>query len=150
MQLFLRLGKEQNIDQIITKVFVPTTKVNVVLYPIPTFIKDPTCKCGKPAEYLLEDMSPICHFCLDTILTVTSKLEEKPDTTIPINRATIQRLRFEWSPDKERWYAIKGASITPLHWDTFSERLKTSILEKHLLLVEGEYDKDLRTMRILV
>jgi hypothetical protein len=151
MQISLRLKTTSKIEQVVIKRFIPQIPVKITLAPIPTFIKDPKCACGKLGRYLIEDTTNIvCSDCLNQILKSVSKLEERLDFNIPINETTMKRLYFEWSPDENRWYSVKGENILPYNWDDFIKRMREGMLSnKPIIFSQAEYNKDLRKLTIM-
>ena len=149
MQISLRLSEEgkKRVSIVMTKVFTAERKVKVSIYPIPKFVKDPTCTCGKRADYFLEDFSMICRECLNTMLKSMSKIEDKKDLSIPLSEGMIKSLRFEWSTGN-RWYTVLGKNLRPQNWKQFLKKFRTAIINNSSISVQGEYDKDTKIMTI--
>jgi len=149
MQIYLRIIDNKKIKVIMNKLFISEKNIKVKLYPIPNWIKNPKCQCGKKADYVLEDVSLICKKCLEDVLNVTTKLYELKDVNIPIIQETIKMLRFEWSTDKNRWYHIRGENIQPANWENFLESIKELITKnKSTLQFNAEYDKNVKTLKL--
>lgn len=129
--------------------FKPKGEMSVSLFPIPEWLKEPKCHlCPQPAKYLLLDASPICPKCLNMMLIGTNVKTRKTDTSIPITMDVITHSRFEWSTDSEKWYSIWGKNIKSDHPELFLTEMRRSILANQPILVECDYDKETKIMRI--
>lgn len=129
--------------------FKPKGEVTVGLFPIPEWLKQPKCYlCPHPAKYLLVDASPICSKCLDTMLVGTNVKMREADTSVPITIDIISHSRFEWSTDGEKWYSIWGKNLKPDHPELFLIEMRRAVLSGQPILVECDYDKENKAMRI--
>ena len=145
----LRLPVDKTkVMNVINKVFVPSKPVQITLYPT-IMIENPKCGCGNEAKYMLEDMSLTCNECLNKMMIHTSILQEKEDTAIPLNEGTIKRLRFEWSPDGERWYSVQGRNLIIGNVNSFIADLRKGIIADVPMETEAEYVKETKKMTIL-
>jgi hypothetical protein len=128
--------------------FKPSRQIVVSLLPIPEWLQNPACICGQSAKYLLEDATPICPKCVDRMLNSMNKKMKEIDTSIPITMDVITHSRFEWSTDNEKWYSIWGKNIKPDNPEKFVEEIRQAILDKQPILLECDYEKETKIMRV--
>lgn len=129
--------------------FKPKGEMNVVLFPIPEWLKQPKCYlCLQPAKYLLPDASPICPKCLDKMFVGANTKMREADTSVPITMDIIAHSRFEWSTEGEKWYSIWGKNLKPDNPELFLIKMRRAVLSGQPILIECDYEKENKTMRI--
>ena len=149
MQIQIRLAKGQDISKITNYVMREQKKVTVTLYPIPEWLKDAVCSnCGHPAAFLLSDMKPICRKCLNVMFDNTVKLEKENDVSVPFNDTIYQSLRYEWSVDGKKWYPLRGEMMKIKNPERFVRALKQSIVNNEILIIDADYEKEKKEMRV--
>lgn len=153
MQVYLRLGSKQTLTvRKIEDVFYNTeSRVVIRLYPLPKWIKDPTCGCGRKGDFLIDGAVgfpvPICAECVNNKIPAI-KLEKKEDISFPVTEALIRRLKFEWSTNGDRWYYIHGRSLKPNNWNFFLKKIKKVVLGEGFVTLEVDYKKETKEMRV--
>jgi hypothetical protein len=133
--------------------FAPTKKFSMKLFPLPPieWVGEQKCSvCGGKPNFLQENMTPICVRCIDQLTKGITKKESKQETSIPITWDVIAHSRFEWSLDGDKWYSVMGKNLKVDKQELFLKELKKSIIEKHAMFVEADYEKETKTMIIMV
>ena len=129
------------------RVFMAKASKKILIVPIPHFLKEPKCKCGKPADFMGENMTCICKECISEFFKGT-KLTKTPDVSIPLTRVTVLRLKFEWSVTRDRWYTIYGRSLRPKNWQNFLDKVGDMMIKDTMVLLEANYTKETKEMVI--
>jgi len=150
MQVFLRLGKNQNVNIQKTRnsIFTPNISKSFTFFPIPSFLNEHKCACGKKATVILDDMSCICSECVKDRFKNTNKFEMVEDLSFSLTEITIKKLRFEWSVNQERWYNVYGQNLKPKNWTKFLSKIKDMLLNGKSIILEVEYKKETKEMII--
>jgi len=154
LQFFLRLSPKQNEDvdvsQVTNKLLKSERQIKVTLSPVPEWLQDATCYCGNPAKYVLSDMSLVCPVCLDKMLAANVTYQEVADVGLPVTQETIKRIKFQWAVDPQgTWYNVSGWNLKPKNWDAFIVKVKSMILNKKEIPLDGDYDKNTKELLIL-
>ena len=72
MKFYFRLSeKNKEIKMTDNVLFIPKESKEITLFPLPTFLKKPKCKCGKKANFLAGTMLCICSNCINEKLEGT-------------------------------------------------------------------------------
>jgi hypothetical protein len=129
-------------------IFVCKSPVTMTILVLPPFVNDAKCKCGKDAEFMLDDMNFICSDCVGKEFVHSNHMMKEEDISIPLTRITINKIKFEWSVNQSRWYTIWGRNIKPKSWDKFVAKIREIILSGKITMFEGEYDKEKKEMVI--
>ena len=153
MEILLRLakakeGKKLKIRLVENYIFIPKKALSIVIFPLPPFLKDPKCKCGNSADFVLEGMTCMCNECLNNEFKGATSLETNEDISIPLTRRTIVHIKFEWSVNGDRWYTLYGRTIKPRNWERFLPQLRTMILRNNTLSLNADYKKETKEMII--
>jgi hypothetical protein len=150
MKVELRLANAE-VGSITNVMFKPRKVFHLSLLPLPTeWIKDPKCNiCNGPANFLMEDFKPVCRGCIKGMMKGVNKKDSSTDTSIPITMDVVSRARFEWSTDGEKWYSLMGKGIKPDRPEIFLNELRKSLLENHPMVVEAEYFKEQKEMKVV-
>lgn len=122
------------------------------LYPLPPteWVGPQVCDiCGGKPDFLKEDSKPICNKCIDKLTRGLNKKESAEEPSIPITLSIISRTRFEWSVDGDKWYSIQGRNLKVDRPKIFLEEVKKSVLESRPMTVEGDYEKETKSMTII-
>jgi len=127
--------------------FVPNYSKEIVILPLPSFVKDPKCTCGKPASFMV-DIKPICSECLAKEYENSNELQEIPDFSLPYSKTIINKLKFEWSVNQQRWYPVWGKQLRPKDWDDLLEKIRKVILKKTTILLDADWKKDTKELII--
>lgn len=150
MNIELRIA-DADLGTISNVMFKPTKQFKMRLFPLPPneWVGEQKCSiCGKKPDFLTDDMDPICKKCIATLMVGLNKKESAQSTSIPITWEVVSHSRFEWSLDGEKWYSLMGKNIKVERAELFLKELKKSILEKHTMSVEADYEKETKTMTI--
>lgn len=150
MQIFLRLAetKKKKIRIVENYTFTPRESLCITLVPVPSFLENPKCECGKPADFMLEDMICICRECLNINFKGITSLQKNNDISIPLTKRTITQIKFEWSVNGSRWYTLYGRNVKPKNWDKFLVQLRTMMLRNKTLNLNADYTKETKEMVI--
>jgi len=149
MQIELRPASNQKVVVVNNKVYKSDRNIRVKVFPIPNFIKEPKCLCGKEAIAMEEEMNLICARCLQKKLETKVVLTSVKDMSIPLTEETIKRMRFEWSTDGDRWYYVHGKNLRPSNWDILIERIKKMVVQDAPITLEAEYRKETKELEII-
>lgn len=151
MKISLRIA-DTDLGTVSNLVFKPIKQFTMKIFPLPPneWVGEQKCQTcdGKP-DFLTEDMHPVCRKCVEIIMHGLNKKETKQEPSVPITMAIVSTARFEWSVDGEKWYSIKGKNIKSERADLFLKELKKSILEKHPMNIEADYDKDRKELSVI-
>jgi hypothetical protein len=123
--------------------FTSTKNTKYSLCLIPEFIEKTNCDCGKPADLMLNNEIYKCNKCI-SLLIPQNKLEINMDVSIPITAQTIKKMRFEWHGEKwdgEKWYNLWGNIIVTSKWNEFIQTVKSMIITKKEVEIDGEYSQ---------
>jgi len=129
-------------------IFVTEYPSEMTILTLPPFVENPKCGCGKPAEFMLDNMKFICCACIGKQIVNSNYLNKEEDVSIPITRSTVSKIKFDWSTNRSRWYTVYGRGLKPKNWDSFIVKLKDIILNDSTIMFEGEYDKENKEMII--
>ena len=150
MKAYLRLGEVKDKDQykmLNNYSFNSETPKKIICYPIPPFVGEVKCDCGEPTKFMNKNMQYKCFKCLNLLIGKT-KLQKTLDTSIPITKRTVMKIRFEWSVNGERWYSIYGSRFKPKHWNIFLMEIRELIINKNHIMLEVDYEKETKEMVI--
>lgn len=153
MKILLRLAKDKEGKKPKTRLvenhtFVSKKSLIISIFPLPPFLKDPKCKCGNPADFMLEDMTCMCNECLNNNLKGITSLEKNEEISIPLTKRTVTHIKFEWSVNGGRWYTLYGRNIKPKNWDRFLPQLRTMMMRDKTLTLDADYKKETKEMVI--
>jgi len=150
MKIYLRMNKDEKDKTkcVDNTLLIPKESKVITVMTLPPFLKDPKCGCGKPAEFILGDMTFTCCGCIGKGIVGSNVFMKKEDVSIPLTRVTITKMKFEWSINQNRWYTIYGRAFKPKDWDKFLAKLKGIILSGTMAIPDADYDKDKKEMTI--
>jgi hypothetical protein len=152
MKIELRIAGA-DLGTISNTIFKPSKQFKMKLFPLPPneWVGEQKCQsCNGKPDMLTENMKPICKKCISQLIIGLNKKESNPETSIPITWEIISHTRFEWSLDGEKWYSVMGKNIKTDRKDLFLKELKKSILEKHPVSFEADYEKETKEMSIIL
>lgn len=152
MKIELRIA-DADLGTVSNVVFKPMKQFKMKLFPLPPdeWVGEQKCpNCGGKPDFLTEDMRPICKKCISLLMIGLNKKESAQSTSIPITWEVISHARFEWSLDGEKWYSLMGRNIKVERQELFLKELKKSIIEKCPMNVEADYEKEIKTMTIVL
>jgi len=150
LKIELRIA-DTDLGTVINVMFKPSKQFKMKLFPLPPdeWVGEQKCQsCGGKPDFLTEDMRAICKKCISVLMIGLNKKESAQSTSIPITWEVVSHARFEWSLDSEKWYSLMGRNIKVDRVDLFLKELKKSIIEKHPMSVEADYEKEIKTMTI--
>lgn len=145
-QIYIRLSKEQKFEETTNFMFIRPLDITVKLCSIPEFVGEVKCDCGNKASVIMNDTMYKCEECIKLLLS-NSKLKKKKDTPLPLTKASIRDVRFEWSVNREKWYIVYGKKIKTDDWNAFLQKIKNMFLHNTEELIDGDYAE--KTMTVL-
>lgn len=150
MQAHLRLAKlKEPAVQIVNSYIISSNKpLTVKICPIPHFLKDAKCKCGKEAKIVFNDAGCACLECLNKMFEGTTEMVTIKDVSVPLTRRTIINIKFEWSVDGERWYTVYGRNLVTKDWNALIEKIKNMIVRDISVLLNADYDREKKQLKI--
>jgi hypothetical protein len=150
LRIDLRIA-DADLGTVANVIFKPKKEFKMRLFPLPPaeWVGEQKCSLckGKP-DFLQENMTPICKKCINQLISGVNFKESKSETSIPITWGVVSHARFEWSLDGDKWYSLMGRNIKVERQELFLKELKKSIIEKHPMSVEADYEKETKTMTI--
>lgn len=120
------------------------------IFPIPEWLKDATCECGKPAKFLCDDKPTCQEHLINCLKERKNKLVKEKDLSVPLVMNTIRKMAFEWSTGSDKWYRVSGRNIRINgDADKFLEIIKPVLLnDEESAPLEGEYEKEVKILTI--
>jgi hypothetical protein len=148
MRLFLRVAPEANLKIAKNYEFKPEKNIHIILHPIPEFVGKVKCDCGEPATVFLNEEIYKCNTCISLLISHTNNLMSNDDTSSPITIQSVKDMRLEWSANGDKWYNLWGKNIETNNWDSFIKDLKSMIIDKKEIEINGYYDQDTKHLSI--
>lgn len=151
MKIELRVtGKSESISNVI---FKPIKEFKMTLFPLPPneWVGKQKCYiCNNEPHFLMDSFQPICRECIKSMMKGLNAKEAMIDTNTPITMNVINKTRFEWSLDGEKWYSLMGKNIKSDKPELFLKELRFSMINNKPITIEADYDKETKIMTIIL